>query len=283
MVHYFWWVSGDFSAGHHAWSTPVLVVAAVGFVLLALRRRRSALLTACVVVVPALAFMLARLHATASPEARHLIFALPFFSTLLATALVDAGRLRPPATAVVALTAIAVLVVGEVQWAHRKTPPLFDGDPPGEAQARAQASAWLASTSRPDDVLLGYEPLYLGAWEQNRSFSRYALPRADPKLFASALRAVPEPLGRGVWVFDASDTTNVWERQTIRFVLPGPASAFEGRVYGPFLVIRSRRPLRTRQRFLDVSERVMQVGRALRIGDADVNLHSLLVAESRFF
>src|SRR5438093_9447811 len=85
VLHYFWWVSGDFSAGHHEWSAPVLLVAAVGFVLLALRRRGSALLTACVVIVPALAFMLARLHATASPEARHLIFALPFFSTLLAT------------------------------------------------------------------------------------------------------------------------------------------------------------------------------------------------------
>jgi 4-amino-4-deoxy-L-arabinose transferase-like glycosyltransferase len=283
VVHYFWWVSGDFSAGHHAWSTPVLVVAAVGFVLLALRRRRSALLTACVVVVPALAFMLARLHATASPEARHLIFALPFFSTLLATALVDAGRLRPPATAVVALAAIAVLVVGEVQWAHRKTPPLFDGDPPGEAQARAQASAWLASTSRPDDVLLGYEPVYLGAWERNRSFSHYALPRADPRLFASALRAVPEPLGRGVWVFDASDTTNVWERQTIRFELPAPARAYEGHAFGPYLVIRSRRPLRTRERYLLVSEDVMRLGRALQIGDADVNLHTMLVASRRIY
>jgi hypothetical protein len=132
-------------------------------------------------------------------------------------------------------------------------------------------------------VLLGYEPVYPRAWEQNRSFSRRALPRADPELLAKALKDVPEPIGRGVWVFDASDTTNVWERQTIRYRLPRPVSAFEGQVYGPFLVIRSRRPLLTRQRFLDVSERVMQVGRALRIGDADVNLHSLLVAESRFF
>src|SRR5205085_3607372 len=102
VLHYFWWVSGDFSAGHHAWSTPVLLLAALGFVLLALRRNRSALLIACVIVVPAIAFMLARLHATASPEARHLIFALPFFSILLATAVVDVARMRPPVTAVAA-------------------------------------------------------------------------------------------------------------------------------------------------------------------------------------
>jgi hypothetical protein len=186
-------------------------------------------------------------------------------------------------TAIVAAAAVAVLIVGEARWAERKTPPLFDGDPPGEALARDRATAWLVAGARPDDVLLGYEPVYLRAWERDRSFSRHALPRADPELLAQALKDVPAPLGRGVWVFDASDTTNVWERQMIRFALPEPATAFEGRAYGPYLVIRSRKPLRTRQRFLDVSEEVMRLGRTLQIGDADVNLHSLLVAESRFF
>jgi 4-amino-4-deoxy-L-arabinose transferase-like glycosyltransferase len=281
VLHYFWWVSGDFSAGHHEWSTPVLLLALLGAVLLALRRRGGVLLTACVVAVPALAFTLATLHSTTSPEARHIIFALPFYSILLALPLVELGRLRPPVTAALALAAVAVLLVGEVRWAHRKTPPLFDGDPPGEAQARASAAAWLASTARPDDVLLGYEPIYLRAWERNRSFSIHALPRADPALFASALKDVPEPLGRGVWVFDASDTTNVWERQTIPFVLPKPQSAFEGRRYGPYLVIRSRQPLVTRARYVAVSEEVMRLGRRLQIGDADVNLHTLLRAESR--
>jgi hypothetical protein len=283
VLHYFWWVSGDMSAGHHEWSTPVLLLALAGLVLLVLRRPSSALLTACVIVVPGTAFVVAKLHSSASPEARHLIFALPFFSTLLATPLVALGRLRPPLTMPAAAAAVAVLVVGEARWAERKTPPLFDGDPSGEAVARVRAADWLAADARPDDVLLGFEPVYLRAWEQKRSFSRYALPRADPELLANALKDVPEPLGRGVWVFDASDTTNVWERQTIRFALPGQASAFEGRAYGPYLVIRSREPLRTRQRFLDVSEKVMRLGRTLRIGDADVNLHSLLVAESRFF
>jgi Dolichyl-phosphate-mannose-protein mannosyltransferase len=283
VLHYFWWVAGDMGAGHHAWSTPVLLLALAGFVLLALRNRTSALLTACVVVVPGTAFVLAKLHSTASPEARHLIFALPFFSTLLALPLAALGRLRPPVTIVAAAAAIAVLVVGEVRWAERKTPPLFDGDPPGETAARDQAARWLATGARPDDVLLGYEPVYLRAWEMRRSFSIHALPRADPKLLSEALKRLREPLGRGVWVFDASDTTNIRERQTIPFELPQPAAAFEGRAYGPYLVIRSREPLRTRRRFLDASEDVMRLGRTLQIGDADINLHSLLVAESRFF
>ena len=109
----------------------------------------------------------------------------------------------------------------------------------------------------------------------------YALPRADPALFASALRRVPEPVGHGVWVFDASDTTNLRERQSIPFAVPAPASAFEARVYGPFLVIRSRRPLVTRARYLDVTESVLRLGRRLEIGDADVNLGTILHARSR--
>jgi len=282
VLHYFWWVAGDFSAGHHAWSTPVLVLAAVGAVLVWRRRRESIVLFACVVAVPAVAFMLATLNSTASPEARHLIFALPFFSVLLAAPIVELGRRGGPVGPTLAGIAVAVLLLGEVRWTHEKTPPLFDGDPPGEAQAREAAGAWLASTYRRSDVLLGYEPVYLDAWERNRSFSGHALPRADPALLASALKDTAEPLGRGVWVFDASDTTNVKERQTIPLEFPSPHSAFEARVYGPYLVIRSRQPLVTRTRYLSVSEEVMRLGRRLEIGDADINLRTLLRAESRF-
>ena len=282
VLHYFWWVAGDFSAGHHAWSAPVLVLALAGAVLLWRRRRESIALVACVTAVPAVAFMVATLNSTASPEARHLIFALPFFSVLLATPIVELGRRGGRLAPALALIAIAVLLTGELRWAHQKTPALFDGDPPGEAQARDAAAAWLAATYRPSDVLLGYEPVYLQAWERNRSFAGHTLPRADPALLASTLKDIPEPLGRGVWVFDASDTTNLTERQTIPLVLPSPRSAFEARRYGPFLVIRSRRPLVTRARYLSVSEEVMRLGRRLEIGDADINLNTLLRAESRF-
>jgi len=281
VLHYFWWVAGDFSAGHRSWSTPVLVLALVGAILLWRRRPDSVALFACVVAMPALAFMLATLNSTTSPEARHLIFALPFFSVLLAVPLVELGRHGGLVGAAVAMTAVAVLLVGEVRWTHEKTPPIFDGDPPGEAQARDAAAAWLASTYRQSDVLLGYEPVYLQAWERNRSFSGHALPRADPALLAAALKDIPEPLGRGVWVFDASDTTNVKERQTIGYALPTPRAAFEGRVYGPFLVIRSREPLVTRVHYIAVSEEVMRLGRTLEIGDADINLHALHGARSR--
>ena len=280
VLRYLWSVAGDFSSHEHVWSLCLFVLAVAGAVLLIRRRPSAALLTACVIVVPAIAFMLATLRSTTSPEARHLIFALPFYSILLALPLSSTARVSAT-LAGVALVVAGLVVVGEVRWAHQKTPELFDGDPAGEAHARDAAAAWLASTSRRDDVLLGYEPVFLRAWERNRSFSDYVLPRADPTLFADALKGIRPPLGRGVWVFDASDTTNAAQRPTISFVLPKPASEFEGRVYGPYLVIRSRRPLQTRARYLAVAERVMRVGRSLHINDAEVNLHTMVQAESR--
>jgi Dolichyl-phosphate-mannose-protein mannosyltransferase len=280
VLRYLWSVAGDFGSHAHVWSLCFGVLAAVGALLLIRRNRTGALLTACVIVVPAVAFMLATLRSTTSPEARHLIFVLPFYSVLLALPLVSAARVNV-ALAGLALAVAAMLVVGEVRWAHTKTPELFDGDPPGEAHARDAAAGWLAATSRRDDVLLGYEPVFLRAWEQNRSFSDNVLPRADPALFADALKEMHVPLGRGIWVFDASDTTNARQRPTIALRLPQPESAFEGRVYGPYLVIRSRRPLLTRENYVAVAERVMRVGVSLRINDAEVNLRTMREAESR--
>jgi hypothetical protein len=280
VLRYLWSVAGDFSSHERGWAVAVFALAVAGAVFLVRRRPWAAVLTACVVVVPAVAFMLATLRSTTSPEARHLIFALPFYCVLPALPLTMLAR-RSTRLAAVAVVVAAVVLVGDVRWAHQKTPELFDGDPSGEARARDTAAGWLAARSRPDDVLLGYEPVFLRAWEHNRSFSDNVLPRADPALFADALEELPLPLGRGVWVFDASDTTNAKERSTIRFVLPQPTSEFEGRVYGPYLVIRSRAPLLSRERYVRVAERVMRVGRALGVSDADINLRTLLVAESR--
>jgi hypothetical protein len=280
VLRYLWSVAGDFSSHAHVWAAFLVVLAAIGAVLLVRQNRTAAVLTGCVIIVPALAFTLATLRSTTSPEARHLIFALPFYSVLLALPLTTIAR-RGSAFVAVAAAAAVVIVVGNVRWAHAKTPELFDGDPAGETRARDAAAAWLASTSRPDDVLLGYEPVFLRAWEQNRSFSEIVLPRADPALFAKALKDIHGSLGRGIWVFDASDTTNAKERPTIAFVLPQPHAQFEGRVYGPYLVIRTRQPLRTRARYVAVAKRVLKVGRALEINDADVNLHTILQAESR--
>jgi Dolichyl-phosphate-mannose-protein mannosyltransferase len=271
VLKYLWTVAGDLSVGYRPALGVVLLVAALGLVLLARERPAGALLVGAVFVTPTFAFLVARLGSQTSPESRHLIFALPFFSTLLALPLVRLGRRARLAP----VAALLVLLCAEVAWADHKTPLLFDGESPTRIEARDAASAWLAQTARPNDVLFGYDPLFLGAWERNGALTETVVPRADPKLALSVLRAAPKPLGRGVWVFDASDTNNFTPRLTIPLRMPRPASAFEARVWGPFLVIRSLEPTRTPRRFLEESQAVELAGQSIYIGDADVNLDTV--------
>jgi hypothetical protein len=273
-------VAGDFSIGYAPLLALVLAVAGVGAWTLARRRPRSALLVACVFATPTAALLFARLGSGTSPETRHLIFALPFFALLVgagAVRLAERWRNALP----VALAGAAVLVAGQVAWAHEKTPALFEGDPASRVAGREAAADWLARTARPDDVLLGYEPVFLDAWRRNDDFPRLVLPRADPKLAAQALAGAGAPLGRGVWVFDAYDTTNFPQRLSIERRLPHPRSAFEARVFGPYLVIRSREPTRTARRYLEQASQVMIVGKSLWIGDADINFVTVRRAAAR--
>ncbi|MBD0348903.1 MAG: glycosyltransferase family 39 protein [Thermoleophilia bacterium] len=260
VVGYLVRTAGDFTARWWLILGPVLVLAAVG---LARLPRAAAALVGGAAIVPALAFLAARLGGSASPESRHLIFALPLFAVAVAAGLLALGRVAP--------LVLAALVAAQLAWAHDRTPELFEGEPPARRAARAGASAWLAETGRPGDVLFGYDPLFLAAWERDSRYSSTVVPRADSALALDALLEAPQPLGRGVWVLDASDTNNTHPALRIARRLPHPPSEFEARVFGPFLVVRTREPSRTPARFLEQSTRVMATGKSLDIGDADVN------------
>ncbi len=281
VLRYLRMAFGDLSVGYTAGFLVVCALALGGFTLLWRTRRASALLTVAVFVTPALAFLGASLGSSTSPESRHLVFTLPFLSGLVATALVWLGR-RPAAVApVLAVVATVVLVGGEIAWARAKTPLLFNGEPAGELAARHAAADWLARTGRNDDVLFGYEPLYLGAWERRRELRQEVVPRADPRLALDVLRKTRKPLGRGVWVFDASDTNNFSPRQTIDLVYPEQASGFEAQVWGPYLVVRTLRPTQTIEGYLKSAELAEGVGKRLYIGDADINLVTVQRARKR--
>jgi hypothetical protein len=268
VLEYLFRVAGDFTAGFTLLSIAVLLVAAVGARALLLRSRDAAALTACVVLVPMAAFLLARFGQSTSPESRHLIFVLPFFALLVALGLIDLTRRRTP----VLVAVLAVLMTAEVAWGWDKTAPLYKGEPATRVEARKAAAAWLARNSRSDDVLFGYDPLYLGAWERDRTgFPDTVIPRADAKLALRTLREAPS-LGHGVWVFDASDTNNFTQKLTIPLRYPNPKPDFEARVFGPFLVIRSNAALRTPMEFLLETRQAQILGRSLGSGDADVNL-----------
>jgi hypothetical protein len=272
IVTYLWHTAGDFSSGRWPVLVAVLLLALLGLLTVHGEARALAL---CAVGVPVAAFLAARLGGSTSPESRHLIFVLPFFSILVAVGILRACR-RVPALAVVVTV---LLVAFEVSWASHRTPQLFNWEPNKRQATRAQAERFLADTSRPDDLLFGYEPLFLGAWEINRHFPDTVLPRADATLALRTLDRQPKPLGRGVWVLDASEHNNLRPRLEIENRNPGPAGMFETRVYGPFLIIRTVKPVVSADAYLTAAAKAMLVGRSLGIGDADVNLQTIEQAD----
>ena len=281
VLDYLFHTAGDFSAGYLLALLAILALGALGFRRLWLDNAHAAWLAGLVFAVPALALTAARLGHGASPESRHLIFALPFFGLVVAVGLLELGEWRPDLRRSLPAAALAALVAAQVAWAWDKTPALFAGEPDSRIVAREAASAWLAETARSDDVFFGYDPLHLGAWERNERVSRIVVPRADPKLALETLLGEKRPLGRGVWVFDASDTNNFDPRLTIELRVPRPASAFEARRYGPFLLIRSRRPTDTPRTYLELSAKAMRTGKSLLIGDADINAVTVTRATAR--
>ena len=282
VLDYLWNAAGDYSAGYRAALIPILLLALAGLVELVRTRFWSALLAAGVIATPAVALMAARLGSATSPESRHLIFALPFFSLLVGAGLVRVAALVPRAGVAIAVAAVFAFAPAEIAWGWQKTPQLYAGEPTVRIDARAQAAAWLAETSRPDDVLFGYEPLYMQAWERAGSrVSQLVVPRADSKLAFETLLHARKPLGHGVWIFDASDTTNWDRRLQIRFELPDPARLFEARAYGPFLVIRTREPTKTIRRYLKLARRVEFVGVEQQIGDGFTNIYTVADAARR--
>jgi hypothetical protein len=281
VLEYLWRVAGDFTAGWWFVLALVLALAVIGLRELFREREPAAVLALLVFVVPAVGLTLARTGDSASLESRHLIFALPFFSTLVTVGVIAATRLQPRFAPALAALALALLVGAEVSWARERTPALFEGQPGAAVTARREAAAWLTRTERSDDLLFGYEPLYLRAWEKTRGGPTTVIPRADAKLALRVLRTSSKPLGRGVWVFDASDVSNRDQRLTIRRLRPWPAGDYEARAFGPYLVIRTREPVGTARRYLQMASQVMILGKDLDIGDADLNFTTVRRALAR--
>jgi hypothetical protein len=252
---------------------PVLLVALYGLWRLP---RRGATLALCVVATPIVFFLIGRFGGSSSPESRHLIFALPFFALAFGAGLVALAR-RPW----IVLVVVAALVPAEVAWGIERTPALYEREQGARVDARNAAAEWLVRTTLADDVLFGYEPVYLAAWQRaRRSFPVTVVPRADPKLALETLEDAVR-LGRGVFVFDAGEPSNSEPAPSIERRLPFPRSDFEATVFGSFLIVRTTRPTRTPEQFLDDARKVQLIGKSLDIGDADVNYVTVRRAAGR--
>jgi hypothetical protein len=280
VSHYLQFVAADFLTSRQVYLGMLLGIGVVGAVWLTRTRPPTALLVGCVVAVPTAALLSARLGSETAPESRHLIFALPFLTMSVASGIVELAGRRLRNRLLFAGAAIALVIPLQVQSAERKTPQLFHPEKAIRAEGRKAAASWLASTARPNDILFGYDPVFLLAWQQRHSFSRTVVPRADGGLAAHVLSKAGR-LGRGIWVIDAGDNSNRPPRATIPLRYPKPRSAFEARAYGPFLVIRTRRPTVTPRRYLALAAAAMQLGRSLAVIDDDQNLHTIELAQGR--
>ena len=273
-------VASDFTAGYAPVITIVLLLALVGFVSFVRRRPRTALLLASVVVVPLGALILAKLG-SAAPMSRHLIFILPFFLIAVGEGIVRVASLGRRWAPLIGAVAVLALLPTEVSWGMYRTPELYRGQAQSIVDARTAAAGWLARYAEPNDVLFGYEPLDEQAWENGGKVSKLVIPRADSKLALQTLESARKPLGHGVWVFDASDTTNAVRSSTIPFVAPQPTSAFRVAAFGPYLVVRTAKPTGCVRNYLKMARRVEWVGASLGLGDADVNMLTVEQAAQR--
>ena len=216
--------AGDLSSGFLPALAVFVVLAIVGF------SRVRARVVVCTLGAAAAALVLAALT-TASPESRHLIFVLPFVAVLVAAGL--------PRDARIAVPLAAALVAVELAWAVDRTPELFEGESAAEEASRERAADWLAATARPDDVLHGFNPVFLAAWERDSAFPRRVVPRADAELALDELESSPP--GRGVWVVEGAVT----------------AEGLETRRFGPLTVARSRDATGSAERYLEQAETVL--------------------------
>jgi hypothetical protein len=272
VLAYLWESAGDFTTGWWPLLVGVLALVVVGATRATRELRHFAL---AMVGFPTIAFLTARFGGSGTPESRHLIFLLPVLALLVAIGLLAVASRSRALGVAIAVT----LVATQVMWAWHRTPALFDWEPEARHAARAAAAGWLAGTSRPDDVLFGYNPLFLQAWELDDRFPHTVVPRADPTLALRVLERGQPRLGRGVWVLDRSDPRDLDGTLTIQLQAPSPAHDFDVRRFGPFLVIRTREATGTPEVFLRQAAAVAILGVRLDIGEAPRNLSTIEQAD----
>jgi hypothetical protein len=280
VLRYLGEVFGDFTAGRLIAGIPAALLAVLGLVVLARRRPETAILTGVVAGVPALALLAAGSGPGVSLESRHLIFLLPFATMAVAAGVLRLGAATGRAGPGVVAALLGFLLASQLLWGIDRTRWLYTGEPTERAEGRVEAARWLAESGRADDVLWGYEPTYLDAWEEGAPFGATFVPRADARLAVEALEDAGQPLGRGVWVLDASDYV---DQSRARLSIPdeSPGPEFETAVFGPFLLVRTVEPTLTPAEFLQATLDVQALGLELGIGDASRNAQTAEEALAR--
>ena len=229
---------------------------------------------------PLAALLAVRAGDTVSPQTRHLIFLLPFADLFVAVALVrGAERLRvagPP----LAVAALAVLCVGQVQTAEQRTGDLFHGDRASRVTARTEAANWIRANVAPNALLLGYDPIYYQVWAHEPGFSSYVVARADGKVAAKQLTRYCGRFDGATFIFDV---TNYYDGEptpnVVRLKRRLHARGYVTKQFGDFLlVVADTRG--TGMDYVRAAIPILRAGKAESLVVADVALTSVLGAET---
>ena len=144
---------------------------------------------------------------------------------------------------------------------------------PGGARARPRRTS--RRRAGRDDVLFGYDPLFLGAWERDGDFPAPSSRARTRGSRSGRCARRSAPLGRGVWVLDASEREQRQPAARDRdCASPSPAADVRGaRVRAVPRHPHRRADANARDATSSWPRRAMlrRTGRS-QIGDADVNL-----------
>ena len=220
-----------------------------------------------------LAFLAARLGGSTSPESRHLIFVLPFFALARRRrrSLRLEARIRPPAVALAGARRRRgrLGLAPDAAALRRRAGVAAGGARRGgrlAGRARAGPTTCSSATTRSSSARGSGTPT-------SRDVCCRAPTRSsrcdDARARRSRSAAASGSSTR------ATRTTSTRGRRSALASRARPRT-FEARDFGPFLVIRTREPVRTPRRYLaSAPARAMLVGKALFIGDADVNCQTV--------
>ena len=213
-------------------------------------RRRPLTFALCLLVfaVPSLGLALARVGGSAgTPETRHLIFALPFFAVArgVPACCGSPDRAGQRAPAVLALSVAALARDRDRLGLGSGRPTLYAGEPPSGVRRARRPSRWLAATSRPDDVLLRVRPaLPRRARARRRRGPGGRAPSRPEARARGAARARTSRSGAASGSSTRATAAGSSRRPSTRLEIDdrSPGLGFETRVFGPFLIVRTRRP-----------------------------------------
>ena len=277
VARYLWRSAGDASAGWWPVTLAVARAAAAGVVLL---RREARALVLCLVGVHRWRRSCSRGSAARRRRSPGTSSSwLRSSRSRSATSLVRVGR-RAPACSPWSLVVALVVGRGRVGLAPDGAALRVGA---GRAPGRARGGRGLARRRRasPDDVLFGYEPLYLGAWERNRSFPTTVVPRADARLALRTLERAGRARARRLGPRrERAEQHPAAARDRV------PAADARGGLRGARLRAVPRDPdapsrVLTPEAFLYYAARALLVGQQLGIGDADINLQTVVRAAAR--